>query len=226
MNKAAGKVGKVGKVDKKVGKVDTKQKILEAAEVLFAEQGFNDTSLRLITSAADVNLASVNYHFGSKKDLIKAVMDRYLTIFMPRVDAALRQLLTEPGIKLHQVFGCFVAPLMELTVLKRRGPELFLQLLGRGYIDNQGFLRWFIVNHYGEVLEHFTRAIHKAAPELSSADVFWRLHFTLGTVVFTMASSDALRDIAKTDFDEDIDVEGLVRKMIPYLASGVGATPC
>lgn len=209
-----------------MSKKDTKQKILDAAEVLFAEQGFSETSLRLITSAADVNLASVNYHFGSKKDLIKAVMDRYLAIFMPGVDEALKRLLAEPDINLHQVFDSFVAPLMALTRIKRRGPEIFLQLLGRGYIDNQGFLRWFIVNHYGEVLEHFTQAIRKAAPELSSADVFWRLHFTLGTVVFTMASSEALRDIARTDFNEEIDVEGLVRKVIPYLASGVGAKPC
>ncbi|MBL1377049.1 TetR/AcrR family transcriptional regulator [Zobellella iuensis] len=209
-----------------MSKKDTKQKILDAAEVLFAEQGFSETSLRLITSAADVNLASVNYHFGSKKDLIKAVMDRYLAIFMPSTDEALTRLLAEPEITLHQVFDCFVAPLMTLTRIKRRGPEIFLQLLGRGYIDNQGFLRWFIVNHYGEVLEHFTQAIRKAAPELSSADVFWRLHFTLGTVVFTMASSEALRDIARTDFNEEIDVEGLVRKVIPYLASGVGAKPC
>jgi AcrR family transcriptional regulator len=208
-----------------VSKKDTKQKILDAAEVLFAEQGFSETSLRLITSAADVNLASVNYHFGSKKDLIKAVMDRYLALFMPAADQALQRLLAEPGINLHQVFDSFVAPLMGLTRIKRRGPEIFLQLLGRGYIDNQGFLRWFIVNHYGEVLEHFTQAIRKAAPELSSADVFWRLHFTLGTVVFTMASSEALRDIAKSDFNEDIDVEGLVRRVIPYLASGVGAKP-
>ncbi|GAA3531379.1 TetR/AcrR family transcriptional regulator [Zobellella aerophila] len=208
-----------------MSKKDTKQKILDAAEVLFAEQGFNDASLRIITSTADVNLASVNYHFGSKKDLIKAVMDRYLSIFMPNVDEALQRLLKEPDINLHQVFECFVAPLMALTRIKRRGPEIFIQLLGRGYIDNQGFLRWFIVNHYGQVLEHFTQAIRKGAPELSPSDVFWRVHFTLGTVVFTMASSDALRDIAQADFNEEIDVEGLVRKLIPYLASGVGARP-
>ncbi|WP_116472915.1 TetR/AcrR family transcriptional regulator [Zobellella maritima] len=206
-----------------MSKKDTKQKILDAAEVLFAEQGFNDASLRIITSTADVNLASVNYHFGSKKDLIKAVMDRYLSIFMPNVDDALQRLLQEPDFRLEQVFECFVAPLMALTRIKRRGPEIFIQLLGRGYIDNQGFLRWFIVNHYGQVLEHFSQAIRKGAPELSASDVFWRLHFTLGTVVFTMASSDALRDIAQADFNEEIDVEGLVRKLIPYLASGVGA---
>nr|WP_232821220.1 hypothetical protein [Oceanimonas marisflavi] len=90
-------------------------------------------------------------------------------------------------------------------------------------MDNQGFLRWFIINHYGDVVEHFTQCIRRAAPALSSAELFWRLHFTLGTVVFTMASSEALRDIARHDFNEDIDVEGLVRRVIPYLASGMEA---
>ncbi|MDP5291199.1 TetR/AcrR family transcriptional regulator [Oceanimonas sp. CHS3-5] len=202
---------------------ETKRKILDAAEVLFAEQGFSDTSLRLITSAADVNLASVNYHFGSRKDLIKAVMDRYLALFMPAVNEALVRLLEQPRLSVEQVFECFVAPLMGLTRVRRRGPEIFLQLLGGGYMDNQGFLRWFIINHYGEVVDNFTRCMQRAAPGLSSAELFWRLHFTLGTVVFTMASSEALRDIARNDFNEDIDVEGLVRKVIPYLASGMEA---
>ena len=203
----------------------TKQKILDAAEQLFAERGFADTSLRTITGVAEVNLASVNYHFGSKKELIKAVMDRYLSVFMPAAEQALLQQLAMPKGNLHQVFGCFVAPLMTLTRVHARGPEVFLQLLGRGYIDNQGFLRWFIINHYGSVLSHFNQAIQAAAPHLSAADLFWRLHFTLGTLVFTMASSDALRDIAQTDFNEEIDIEGLVYKLIPYLAAGVAANP-
>ncbi|AEY01952.1 PsrA protein [Oceanimonas sp. GK1] len=202
---------------------DTKQKILDAAELLFAEQGFSDTSLRVITTAAGVNLAAVNYHFGSRKDLIKAVMDRYLGLFMPQLDEALVRLLAQPQISVKQVFDCFVAPLMALTRVRPRGPAIFLQLLGGGYMDNQGFLRWFIINHYGEVVARFSQCIRRAAPALSSAELFWRLHFTLGTVVFTMASSEALRDIARNDFNEDIDVEGLVRKVIPYLASGMEA---
>lgn len=203
----------------------TKQKILDAAEQLFAERGFADTSLRMITGVAEVNLASVNYHFGSKKELIKAVMDRYLAVFMPAAEQALLQQLAKPNGNVHQVFGCFVAPLMTLTRIHPRGPEIFLQLLGRGYIDNQGFLRWFIINNYASVLSHFNQAIQAAVPHLSPVDLFWRLHFTLGTVVFTMASNDALRDIAKTDFDEEVDIEGLVYKLIPYLAAGVAAHP-
>ncbi|MDO2947913.1 TetR/AcrR family transcriptional regulator [Aeromonas simiae] len=204
-------------------KTDTKNRILDAAEVLFAERGFADTSLRLITGEADVNLASVNYHFGSKKELIQAVLDRYLSLFMPRLDAQLDALQQQEEITLLAVFESFVEPLMSLTEVRSNGPALFMQLLGRGYIDSQGHLRRFITSEYGEVLGHITQAISRANPALSPADLFWRLHFTLGTVVFTMASADALRDIAQADFGQQLDVEGLVRNVIPYLASGVGA---
>ena len=66
-------------------KTTTKIKILDAAEQLFAAHGFAETSMREITSKAGVNLASVNYHFGSKKVLIQAVIDRYLQHFMPEL---------------------------------------------------------------------------------------------------------------------------------------------
>jgi len=206
-----------------VSKIDTKNRILDAAEVLFAERGFADTSLRLITSEADVNLASVNYHFGSKKELIQAVLDRYLSIFMPALDARLQTLMVQEQLTLLQVFESFVDPLMKLVAVRTNGPAIFMQLLGRGYIDSQGHLRRFITAHYGPILLRITQAISKANPALSPADLFWRLHFTLGTVVFTMASADALRDIALADFGQQLDVEGLVRNVIPYLASGVGA---
>ena len=69
--------------------MSTKNKILDAAENLFADKGFNGTSLREITSLADVNLAAVNYHFGSKKELIKAVMSRYMNELSPKLQTAL-----------------------------------------------------------------------------------------------------------------------------------------
>ena len=53
--------------------------------------------------------------------------------------------------------------------------------------------------------------------------MFWRLHFTMGTVVFTMSSSDALIDIAKSDFDRDLQISDVIRNVIPYVAAGVGA---
>jgi len=202
----------------------TKNKILDAAEQLFADKGFNGTSLREITGAASVNLAAVNYHFGSKKELIKAVMSRYMNELSPALESALLLLCqAERKPNLHEVFSAFVEPLLSLSNFRENGTSNFLQLLGRGYTDSQGFLRWFLTTQYPNVFSHFTQAVHKAYPELTTEEMFWRLHFTMGTIVFTMSSSEALIDIAQNDFDKQLTIEAVINKVIPYVAAGVAA---
>jgi len=204
--------------------MSTKNKILDAADVLFADKGFNGTSLREITSQANVNLAAVNYHFGSKKELIKAVMSRYMDELSPQLESAL-SFICEAEVKpsLHDVFSAFIAPLLYLNEFKENGTSTFLQLLGRGYTDSQGFLRWFLTTQYPNVFTHFTKAVKIAYPELSPEEIFWRLHFTMGTIVFTMSSSEALIDIAQNDFDNKLDIAGVIERVIPYVAAGVAA---
>ena len=85
-------------------KPSTQKRILDTAERLFAKEGFEQTSLRQITQEADVNLASVNYHFGSKKALIQAVVARYMDVFMPALDEELRGLDDESALTTLQVF--------------------------------------------------------------------------------------------------------------------------
>jgi len=203
--------------------MSTKNKILDAAESLFAVQGFNGTSLREITSQAEVNLAAVNYHFGSKKELIKSVMSRYMNELSPRLESALVEVCERENLSLLEVFSAFIEPLLSLNEFKENGTSNFLQLLGRGYTDSQGFLRWFLTTQYPGVINNFVKAVQKAYPELTAEEMFWRLHFTMGTVVFTMSSSDALMDIAKSDFDKTIDIAGVIKKVIPYVAAGVAA---
>ncbi|MPY24094.1 TetR/AcrR family transcriptional regulator [Shewanella psychropiezotolerans] len=201
---------------------DTKTRILDAAEKLFAERGFSETSLRLITSKAEVNLASVNYHFGSKKELIRAVLARYLDVFMPAASSEIVSLQSsDKDASLNDIFSTLVKPLLDLNQLRSEGTRTFLQLLGRGYIESQGHLRWFITTHYGDHLTQFVKAVADSAPHIPPAEMFWRLHFTLGTVVFTMASADALTEIAAADFGEHNDIEAVIRKVIPYLSAGV-----
>ncbi|NRB25109.1 TetR/AcrR family transcriptional regulator [Shewanella sp.] len=201
---------------------DTKTRILDAAEKLFAERGFSETSLRLITSKAEVNLASVNYHFGSKKELIRAVLARYLDVFMPAASSEIMSLQSaDKEASLNDIFSALVKPLLDLNQLRSEGTRTFLQLLGRGYIESQGHLRWFITTHYGDHLTQFVKAVADSAPHIPPAEMFWRLHFTLGTVVFTMASADALTEIAAADFGEHNDIEAVIRKVIPYLSAGV-----
>lgn len=201
----------------------TKEKILDVAEGLFAEYGFNDTSLRTITSKAGVNLASVNYHFGDKKTLVRAVLNRYLEAFMPEMKQSLELLNERDDYDMAEVFEALRVPLRSLNELRPNGTSRFMLLIGRGYTDVQGHLRWFITNRYNDVLTLFTNSVLKANPSLTRETLFWRLHFTLGTCVFTMASSQALAEIAENDFGSKVDPKSVVDQLIPYLAAGVAA---
>ncbi|EOX4278415.1 TetR/AcrR family transcriptional regulator [Vibrio cholerae] len=201
----------------------TKEKILDVAEGLFAEYGFNDTSLRTLTSKAGVNLASVNYHFGDKKTLVRAVLNRYLEAFMPEMKQSLERLNERDDYDMAEVFEALRAPLRSLSELRPNGTSRFMLLIGRGYTDVQGHLRWFITNRYNDVLTLFTDSVLKANPNLTRETLFWRLHFTLGTCVFTMASSQALAEIAENDFGSKVDPKSVVDQLIPYLAAGVAA---
>ena len=100
----------------------TKARIIEAAEYLFALQGYGQTSMREITARADVNLASVNYHFGSKKNLIQAVLKRYFDVMMPQIDEALAKLVPSVGRKgVDQVLQNLKGPLLNLNAVQPDG---------------------------------------------------------------------------------------------------------
>ncbi|MBI2380007.1 MAG: TetR/AcrR family transcriptional regulator [Gammaproteobacteria bacterium] len=205
-------------------RASTKTRILDAAEWLFAERGFAETSLRNITSRANVNLASVNYHFGSKKSLIQAVFDRFLREFCDKLHhelTALEQRGTPCA--LPQVLESVLPALLHIDTLRPNGAAIFMRLLGRAYSETQGHMRRFMFEHYGNVMERFNRQIMMACPGLPPVELFWRLHFMLGSVVFTLGGGEALREIAQADFNERAELESVARKLIPFLASAMQA---
>ncbi len=205
---------------------DTVTRILDTAEVLFAERGFAETSLRNITSKARVNLAAVNYHFGSKKSADSSgVRSLSRSVFRHVFHTALDELETR-----HQGQPIPLEVLLETmatTVLavpaERNSLKVFMRLLGLAYSQAQGHLRRYIQQQYGDVFTRFTELVRQATPDLPDAERFWRLHFMLGTVIFTLSGLDALRDIAAKDYQEQVTVRDLVRRLRPVVVAAMNA---
>ncbi|GAB3339541.1 MULTISPECIES: TetR/AcrR family transcriptional regulator [Chromohalobacter] len=208
-----------------MAQTDTVTRILDTAEVLFAERGFAETSLRTITSKAKVNLAAVNYHFGSKKALIQAVFARYLDPFSERFHQALDELEAQyrgEAIPLEVLLETLARTVLEVPA-ERNSLKVFMRLLGLAYTQAQGHLRRYIQEHYGNVFSRFSDLVRRATPELPEAERFWRLHFMLGTVIFTLSGLDALRDIADKDYHEHVSVRDLIRRLRPVVVAGMQA---
>jgi len=201
----------------------TKTDILDAAEYLFSQSGFTQTSMREITARAEVNLASVNYHFGSKKNLIQAVVfKRYFDHLMPQVESCLASLTPMEGAKgVEQLLYSLIPPMLNLNTISEQGTSTFVKLLGRGYNETQGHLRKFLMNDYGDCIRALVDAIRRCLPDLPEEELFWRLHFAMGSFVFSMASSQALTEIAESDFHKHVDIKEVIQHLVPFVAQGL-----
>lgn len=203
---------------------ETVERILDAASVLFAERGYAETSLRTITTAAGVNLASVNYHFGSKKALIQAVFARTLDPFCQQLSENLNKL--QGSDQVEALFRCLFSTLME-TVAAKPGLnqaeqvielQRFMRLLGMAYTQSQGHLRRFIVSQYGDLYRRFLNLLRDTLPGINPVDFYWQLYFLLGATVFTLSSIDSIQGIIEDNFSEHSGVERALELLIPTLS--------
>lgn len=201
---------------------DTAGRILDAAEALFSEKGFAETSLRNITTKAGVNLAAVNYHFGSKKSLIQAVFARYLTPFSEQFSDQLDVIESQQNTP-EQLLKLLIITLNRSGLENPEKFGVFMRLLGLAYSQGQGHLRKFLTSEYGEVFNRYMKEVNRVTPELTPMERFWRIHFMLGAAVFTMSSVDSLMAMADHDLGTTTDVKDVVSQLMPFLASGLMA---
>lgn len=205
---------------------DTKSRILDAAEHLFMEHGFEATSLRSLTAAASVNLAAVNYHFGSKEELFQAVLTRRLDAMnQERIDL-LTRLEREAGdkpVSCEKILSAMLIPALRLARDEKRGGKNFLRLLGRAYADPAPFIRNFLSEQYADMIGRFKEAFLKALPHLTRQELTWRLHFVMGALSYTLAGTDVLKLIAHALPGEKDNDELLLQRLAPFLVAGLKA---
>ena len=207
---------------------DTKSKILDAAEELFMEHGFEATSLRLITTAAGVNLAAVNYHFGSKEELFQAVLTRRLDpMNQDRMQLLSAYEIAAAGkaLSCEKILAAMFIPALKLARDHEQGGKNFLRLLGRAYADPAPFIREFLSSQYREMIARFRAAFSYALPHIPREELSWRLHFVMGALSYTLAGADMLKIISQIHPEEATNDELLLKRLAPFLAAGL-RSPC
>lgn len=205
---------------------DTKQRILSAAEHHFARDGYHATSLRSITATAKVNLAAVNYHFGSKEALLEAVIERRLS---PLNEIRLGQLevLLNQAEQLGEVPACrdimrtFIEPTLHLRQQDSEAED-FVALIGRILAEPRGIAMSIFMHHMGPLMERLFQALSLSLPGLSRETIFWRLHFSIGSLSHIMRCHER-HAMVPEQISVDLPVDDLVELFLDFATAGMEA---
>ena len=205
---------------------ETRTRILDAAEELFMQHGFEGTSMRLLTTRAEVNLAAVNYHFGSKDALIEALFRRRLDPMNAARIAALEKLETEAGgraLAAEAIIRAFVGESLRMIEDAKGGGRNFIRLLGRTYTEPAKSIRALLGQMYAPTIERYKAALERALPQMPRDELIWRMHFMFGTLAYTLAATDTVQLIAGCKPEDRYDARLLEDRLTTFLAAGLAA---
>jgi len=203
---------------------ETQTRILDAAETLFLLHGFEGASMRMLTARAGVNLAAINYHFGSKDALVEAVLRRRLDPMNANRIAALDRLESEAlgrPLAPEAIIGAFVGTSLRMIEDARGGGRNFIRLLGRTYTDPDKKIRALIGQLYAPAMERYKAAFGRALPDLPAEELVWRMHFMFGTLSYTLAATDTVQLIAGCKPEDRYDARLLEARLTAFLVAGL-----
>lgn len=205
--------------------LDTKERILDAAERLFAERGFAGTSLRSVTKAAGVNLAAIHYHFGAKEALLHQVFARRAA---PVNQERLRLLdeLEEGAagrpVDLQAILDAFLRPVLHQQRDLAADSDNWGRLIGRVYSEPVDLVEAVLKDQFAEVSRRFLAALSRALPEMPAVEIHRRMHFVIGALTHALTGLHRIAGLQEIG-DVDLDGDDSLDSMLAFLTAGFRA---
>jgi AcrR family transcriptional regulator len=230
MSGAAKKVAVPGDVPRQARGIATSDGILRAALRLMAENGYNGVSLRRICLDAGVNLALMNYHFGSKAQLLRAIFERWASGINDERMRLLRQVderHPDGQPPLEELLHAFIAPTLAASKTDKEDELHFLRLSGRLATDPTPEVRSAIADIYDSAAVKFAGSLRQACPHLGTEEFLQRLIFLYGAMVYTRSETGRVDSLAKKLELQTprTSVHEAGRYLIPFLAAALRAPP-
>jgi AcrR family transcriptional regulator len=206
--------------------IDTRERILDTAAELFAREGLSRPTVRQITTGAGVNVAAVNYHFGSREALIDAVFARYAKTVNGERLRRLDQILAASGEnrpELPAILEAYLeAPLLHLDARQSGAPPRLAQLFGHLLAEPPELVQPLLQRHFGPITQRFLHAIGRALPELPRTELEFRFRLVMAALAATAAQNQSIQSILKTE-TKPMEYEQKIKRLVAFLAGGLCA---
>ena len=211
-------------MQKSAQKQQTRDRILNAAEELFAQRGYEGVSVRQIMSQAGADVSLAYYHFKSKKDLFDQVMLRRVETLNDVRLAALESVESrhvDDAPTVEEIIGAFTNPLIDLLASDHDEWKHYFQLIAQ--INNNP--EWggeLMTRYFDPLVRRFIEALKKALPDSSDEDLFWSYHFLSGALTLTFAETGRIDNLS-SGICRSSDMQAINERMPVFLAAGFRA---
>jgi len=202
----------------------TRERILDAAELLFAAKGFHAVSVRDITGAASVDVAVVNYHFGSKQQLFEAVFMRRAEILNVERLRKLEMVLDRAYPKapsVESIIDAFTHPLLDRSNRGSAGWKAWFAIIAQ--VNNSKDLGSLIMTRFFDPVDQsFIRALQLAMPSCDKRDLYWSYHFLSGALTLTFAETGRIDNLSQ-GICRSADLDSVHERLVPFISAGFRA---
>lgn len=202
----------------------TPDRILDAAEQLFARRGFHGVSIRDITSAAGVDVALVHYHFGSKMDLYAEVIARRSQILnqerLDMLERAREAARPQPP-PIEAVINAFTYPLLDRSERGGSGWKSYLSIVAQ-VNNSHEFGGLLMTPHFDPIVQIFIEALRESLPGADERDIYWAYNFLSGALTLTFAETGRIDNLSR-GLCRSSDLESAHERLVPYVAAGFRA---
>lgn len=199
---------------------DTKEQLLNVAEQLIAERGYAGTTVRAIATQAKANLAAVNYHFGSKEDLFKAIFSRIAKPIVAQQLAILDDLQKQESLpSVEEILTAFLKPCFQKIVQDESFRTVRAQFMGRCWSEPEP-LQNIASGEFMESRLAFLNILQQVIPDCSRRELNWKLDLVIATLIRVQNEAGKPESLLKSSQPEDVDyaVQYLVRFLTPGMS--------
>lgn len=207
---------------KRTPTITTRERLVAAAERLFAEKGVVGASLRDITTAAGANLAAVNYHFGSKEGLLRAVLEARLgPINQSRLEL-LDQLEAKGKVTVESLLDAFIRPAVDPTM---KPSESFIQLMARIHHTDDQVTGEVLNDVFGPVASRYLGALGRVLPSVPPGLLFQRMQFVIGAMIHSLFTKCDQQCHILAPPIAKLDDEEYLAEFVAFCAAGLRLAP-
>ncbi|HAW99439.1 MAG TPA: hypothetical protein DCX67_12965 [Opitutae bacterium] len=202
--------------------IETKERLLQSTESLFASGGFAGLTMREVASRSRTNIASAHYHFGSKEAM---VLEMLKTRIGP-INAKRMKYLSEAKeakagkpLSTFEIFRSLILPIGEEISKSAHSRESLAQLVARSFTEPAGFIQKMHKRFFGELSQRFMDELRLAHPGASDEDLYWNLHFVISSMLGALAQHRRLNDFSEGTCRED-EVGNMIERQIVFVSNG------